>query len=318
MLTTQLQLPPSPLQEIQAPWLAEKGIQLLIKRDDLLHLPMANGGNGGDVQVAFCGNKYRKLKYNLLAARKERRSQLLTFGGAYSNHITAMAEAGSLFGFQTIGVIRGEETLPLNPSLQFARSCGMRLHYLNRLTYSEKYDEAVITDLHHRFGSFYMLPEGGTNDLAIKGVVELLEEIHPHYKDSTFAVSCGTGGTVAGIIEGLAGHGEVIGISVLKGSFLKKEVKGMLSRSYKNWTILKDYHFGGYAKFNPSLIDFINQFKKEHQIALDPIYTGKLFFAIYDLIRKGYFSRGTTIIAIHTGGLQGIHGFNARFNGVIE
>lgn len=314
----QIQLPPSPLQEIHASWLSEQGVQLLVKRDDLLHFPVSAHRENAKIKTAFCGNKYRKLKYNLQAARTTGHSQILTFGGAYSNHITATAEAGAMMRFKTIGVIRGEEQLPLNPSLKYAQSCGMRFHYLDRATFREKYEEEVLFDLQQRYGSFYMLPEGGTNDLAIKGVKELLDEIHPHYLDSTFALSCGTGGTLAGIIEGLAGHGQALGISALKGTFLKKEVAQMQSRVYKNWDIQKDYHFGGYAKYKPPLIDFINQFKKDHDILLDPIYTGKLFFGLADLIKKRYFSRGSTVIAIHTGGLQGIPGFNERFGGLIK
>lgn len=313
-----IQLPPSPLQEIHSDLLSHRGIQLMIKRDDLLHFPASTQQQTARITTAFCGNKYRKLKYNLTAAKKEGQHQLLTFGGAYSNHITATAEAGKLFGFKTIGVIRGEEQLPLNPSLQYAESCGMKLHYLDRPTFRKKYEEEILTDLMERFGSFYLLPEGGTNALAVEGVKELLDEIPPHYKDATFALSCGTGGTLTGIVEGLAGHGEVLGISTLKGNFLKKEIKKTLSRPYKNWTILKDYHFGGYAKFKPPLIDFINQFKKDHDILLDPIYTGKMFYGLMDLIKKRYFSRGSIVIAIHTGGLQGIHGFNERFGDLIH
>lgn len=311
-------LSPSPLQHLVTPLIKDRGVEVLVKRDDLLYYPNAKRIGNTRIRSAFCGNKYRKLKYNLLEAQQRGYKQLLTFGGAYSNHITATAEAGALLSFKTIGIIRGEEHQPLNPSLQYAKACGMHFHYLDRATFRHKYDEAVRSELERQFGRFYLLPEGGTNDLAIRGVKELVDEIPEALREATFAVSCGTGGTLAGVIEGLQGRGQALGFSALKGDFLTEEVARLLSKPFENWSIQTDYHFGGYAKFKPPLVEFINLFKETHNIQLDPIYTGKLFYGLFDLIRQGYFPKGTTIIVIHTGGLQGIHGFNERFGGVIN
>lgn len=296
--------PPSPISPLHSLLLEEKGIQLLVKRDDLLQL--------GD-DLAFCGNKWRKLQYNLLEARKKGIEQLLTFGGAYSNHIVATASAGRLFGFSTIGIIRGEQYPALNPSLQYARDNGMKLHYLKRSSFRNIEEPAFIDRLRVQFGEFYLLPLGGTNDLAIKGCMELVAEVRAQLSGvlpDYFCLSCGTGGTLTGIVAGLDGTAKTLGFSVLKGDFLKHEVAEMLNdyckKQYSNWDIHSDYHFGGFAKFPPDLIAFINGFKDEFQLPLDPVYTGKFFFGLFDLIGKGFFPKGSTVLAIHTGGLQGI------------
>ncbi len=309
--------PPSPIQELKCKLLATKNIRLIVKRDDLLRIGTAND--------AFCGNKWRKLKYNLLEAARFQYDTLLTFGGAYSNHLAAVARAGQLFDFQTIGVVRGEASEAFNPTLRFCVHCGMQLHFVQRSAYREKNTPDFIGHLEKRFGRFYLLPEGGTNALALQGCEEIVSEIeeqHGHEFPGYIAVACGTGGTLAGIVQGLKGKSEAIGFSVLKGDFLQKEVEKLLSKKSENplpnWQIKNDYHFGGYAKFQPELIDFINQFKKEHHIPLDPIYTGKLFWGLFDLIKKDHFLPETTIVAVHTGGLQGIAGFNERFNGIID
>lgn len=307
--------PPSPLQMLEDEWLAAKKIQLWIKRDDLLRV--------GD-EHAFCGNKWRKLKYNLLEAHRQNLSTLLTFGGAYSNHLAAVAQAGQIFDFQTIGIIRGEAHELLNPTLEFCKRQGMHLHHLDRESYRHKHELAFEERLRKQFGEFYLLPEGGTNALALQGCREIVSEIGQQIDGEMpdfIAVSCGTGGTLAGIILELAGRSRVLGISVLKGDFLKQEVSQLLETSgkiYSNWQIQTNYHCGGYAKFTPELIEFINQFKAKYGIPLDPVYTGKLFFGLFDLIRKNFFPPGSSIVAVHTGGLQGIAGFNERFGHVID
>jgi len=296
----------SPIQALETDWLVDKKIRLLIKRDDLLRI---------DEHSAFCGNKWRKMKYNLKEARRRGLGTLLTFGGAFSNHLAAVAEAGKVFDFQTIGIIRGEETLPLNPTLQFCQECGMQLHYLDRTSYRQKHKPDFIESLERQFGRFYLIPEGGTNELALQGCAEIVEEIEnqlitlPDY----IAVACGTGGTLAGIVSGLQGKSQAIGFSVLKGYVAQP----LGCDIYQNWQIQTNYHFGGYAKFSPELIDFINHFKQSFYIPLDPIYTGKLFFGLFDLIQTDFFPPGSTVLAIHTGGLQGIAGFNARYGHVI-
>lgn len=295
---------PTPLELITNDLLAAKKIKLYIKREDLNH-------------PTIQGNKYRKLKYNLETAKTENKSILLTFGGAFSNHIYATAAAGKAFDFQTIGVIRGERIEPLNPTLEFAEANGMQLHFVSRSAYRDKENAAFIENLKTQFGDFYLLPEGGTNDLAVKGCAEIVDEIEIDFDVICSAV--GTGGTLAGLILGTKGRrGEVFGFPALKGGdFLKDDIEGLLKSESEDWQLITDYHFGGYAKFKPELIDFINDFKRSHNIQLEPIYTGKMFFGIFDLIKKDFFKPNTTIIAIHTGGLQGIDGFNKRFRNLL-
>lgn len=298
------------IQEVKNAFFTRNSVRLFIKRDDLLH-------------IRISGNKWRKLKYNLLDAQQQKHTRLLTFGGAFSNHISAVAAAGEKYGFQTIGIIRGEEILPLNPTLLFANKCGMKLHFIDRTTFRNKNQPEFRYQLKKQFGNFYLIPEGGTNCLALKGCREIIEEVKNQNIDPDFyCVPCGTGGTITGIISGLNNEKKVLGFSALKGDFLKKEVADLLQncdgKAYSNWQISTDYHFGGYAKYKPELVDFINDFYEETGIPLDPIYTGKMMFGVYDLIRKGYFEKESSILAIHTGGLQGIAGFNQRFGNLIK
>jgi len=257
------------------------------------------------------GNKYRKLKYNLLEAKQLNKLVLLTFGGAYSNHIAAVAAAGHEFGFQTIGVIRGEELenkIEENPTLIFARKHGMQFHFISRSAYREKATETFIEDLKSKFGDFYLIPEGGTNVLAVRGCEEILTET-----DISFDYVCcpvGTGGTISGLINSSFPHQKILGFPALKGDFLQEEISKFANNS--NWELITDYHFGGYAKINAALISFINEFKERYNIPLDPIYTGKMMFGVFDLMRQNYFPENSKILAIHTGGLQGIKGMNAK------
>lgn len=300
---------PSPLQQIQDSILDKKKIQLWIKRDDLIH---------ADVQ----GNKWRKLKYNIQEAKRSNKKYILTFGGAYSNHIYATAAAGQLYNINTIGIVRGEKILPLNPTLNYAEGAGMELHFVDRKTYRLK--EKLLPSLDIPLGDCYVLPEGGTNALAIRGCQELGEEIIDQMESPPdfVGVSCGTGGTVAGIILSQKIETQVIGFSALKGNFLEQEIKNHVINISKkpfdsNFSLETNYHFGGYAKHNSELLEFINYFRIQFQIQLDPIYTGKLFYGIFDLIKKDFFPDGSKIVAIHTGGLQGLHGFRERFGNLI-
>ena len=273
-------------------------ISVHIKREDLIH-PFVSG------------NKFRKLKYNLLQAKEEQQETLLTFGGAFSNHIAAVAFAGKEKGFKTIGIIRGDELrdkISENPTLQFAENCGMQFEFVSRETYRLKQEISFLEDLKQKFGDFYLIPEGGTNDLAIKGCEEILTE-----EDAEFdyiACSIGTGGTICGIINSILPHQKVLGFPALKGDFLKEEIRNIVKNN--NWDLLTDYHFGGYGKVNIELIAFINQFFAENNIPLDPIYTGKMVFGVIDLIHKGYFPAQSKILLIHTGGIQGIQGMNMK------
>ena len=278
----------------------ENGVSVFLKREDLLH-----------PQVS--GNKFRKLKYNLKNAIFGGYSKIITFGGAYSNHIAATAAAGNLHNLETVGVIRGEElgkdlqkTLQENPTLKFAASCGMQFEFLSREDYRKKDTVEIRKKLQENFGSFYLVPEGGTNALAIKGCEEILTE-----EDRAFDIICcpvGTGGTISGIINSSSEDQNILGFPALKGNFLTSEVERFTTKN--NWELAIDYHFGGYAKVNKDLVDFINNFKAEYNISLDPVYTGKMMYGIMDLIGKGYFSQNTRILAVHTGGLQGISGMN--------
>jgi len=272
------------------------GISLEIKREDLLH-------------PFISGNKFRKLKYNLLQAKAENQETVLTFGGAYSNHIAAVAYAGKEQGFNTIGVIRGEELtskIAENPTLQFAQECGMQFEFVTREAYRLKTEPDFIVNLEQKFGSFYLVPEGGTNEYAIKGCEEILTE-----EDAKFDFVCcavGTGGTISGIINSALPHQKVLGFPALKGDFLRDEIRKFAAN--KNWELLTDYHFGGYGKVNEELVQFINKFYEQTQVPLDPIYTGKMVFGVLDLIQKNYFPNNAKILLIHTGGLQGIQGMN--------
>ena len=288
---------PTPIIELKSVVLAESGVRILIKREDLNH-------------EYASGNKWWKLKYNLEEATRIGHDTLLTFGGAYSNHIYATAAAAKELGLKSIGIIRGENTLPLNHTLAFAQSCGMTLHFISREVYRNKTTDDFIQQLQNKFGDFYLIPEGGTNGLAVKGVAEfgtaLINEVDFDY----LCLPVGTGGTMAGIVKALAGRKKIVGFSVLKGGgFLSAEVKKWTADSFSNWNIEQDYHFGGYAKTTNELIKFISEFEKQHQLPLDQVYTAKMMFGILDLIQKGYFKRGSTILALHTGGLQGRNSF---------
>lgn len=255
------------------------------------------------------GNKLNKLKYNIEEAKKQKKKILLTFGGAFSNHIAAVAAVGKEFGFETIGVIRGEELkakINENPTLSFANNLGMQFEFVSREAYRNKTDDDFIENLKEQFGDFYLIPEGGTNSLAVKGCEEILTK-----EDVVYDYICcpvGTGGTIAGIINASFQHQKILGFPALKGDFLQEEITKFTTKT--NWQLIADYHFGGYAKVNADLIRFINTFKKDNNIPLDPVYTGKMLFAIHDLIGKGFFPKHAKILVIHTGGLQGIEGMN--------
>lgn len=284
-------------QEIDSPLLKKHQITVVVKREDELH-------------PIISGNKFRKLKYNLIEAKKQGHTTLLTYGGAFSNHILATAAAANEDGFKSIGVIRGEELKTKwrqNPTLSKAASLGMQFHFVTRNDYRKKHHREFKDDLKYRFGAFYELPEGGTNTLAVKGCEEILTKT-----DKNFDVICcsvGTGGTLAGIINASRPEQTILGFSALKGNFLEEEIKSMTEK--KNWKLITDYHFGGYAKINSELVHFINQFLVDFSIPLDPIYTGKLFYGLFDLIKNGYFRPQIKVLVIHTGGLQGIKGMNA-------
>jgi 1-aminocyclopropane-1-carboxylate deaminase len=281
---------------IQLDTISQLNYTLTIKREDLLH-------------AYISGNKYRKLYYNIKKAIDDQNDTLLTFGGAYSNHIAAVAAAGKESGLMTIGVIRGDESnikKELNLTLRFANECGMKLHFISREDYRRKNEQEFIQALNDQFGPFYLLPEGGTNQLAVKGCQEILTPQDEQF--DLVCVSVGTGGTMAGLVESSFEHQEIIGFSALKGHFQKKEIEKYTTKT--NYRITDEYCFGGYAKIDLDLIRFINEFKLNTGIPLDPVYTGKMLYGIMDLIKNKKIKENSRILAIHTGGLQGIHGMN--------
>ncbi len=284
------------------PFLKEHQIELYIKREDLVFPELS-------------GNKFRKLKYNLIEAQRLNKKTLLTFGGAFSNHIHATAAAGKKFGFKTIGIIRGEELaknkeqlFAKNRTLRDAKNNGMHFHFIDRQTYRNKEQPEFLDSLKNLFGDFYLIPEGGTNEIAIKGCQQILNTVDFDYDFICTAV--GTGGTISGIINSSTDKQKIIGFPALKENYLHDEIKKYSIRD--NWELVRDYHFGKYAKVTPDLVLFINNFYKQHKIPLDPIYTGKMIYGIYEEIKAKRFPKKCRILAIHTGGLQGIHGVNAQ------
>lgn len=280
-------------------------IKIDIKREDLLHQQVS-------------GNKLRKLKYNLREALYQNQQTVLTYGGAYSNHIAATAAACHIIGLECIGVIRGEElgqdlhqTLRQNTTLATALSYGMKFNFVSREDYRLKDTAAFQQELRDRFGDFYNIPEGGTNALAVLGTREILSprDLEDY---EVICVAAGTGGTAAGIIESAAPHQKVLVFSALKGDFLREEILKYTSR--EDFTVISENVFGGYARSSDVLIDYLNFRFRESKIPLDPIYTGKMMYRIEEMLRDGAFTDKTRILAIHTGGLQSIPGFNDRLS----
>ena len=264
--------------------------RISIKRLDLIHPQIS-------------GNKFFKLKYNLLAARQQGFEKVLTFGGAYSNHIAATAFAAHKFGFQSLGMIRGEELAqrPFNPTLATAQQFGMQLEFISRNAYRQKDQPDFLQHLQQQYPDFYLIPEGGTNALAIQGCREILTA-----EDAQFDLICcavGTGGTLAGLIEASQQHQQLLGFSALKGDFLTHEVAQLTTK--RNWRILDDYCCSGYAKTTPELIQFIQTFEQRYNIPLEQVYTGKMLRGIFDLIDQDKIGPDQKILLIHTGGLQG-------------
>lgn len=277
-----------------------KDVELFIKREDLIH-PLVSG------------NKFRKLKYNILKAKKQKKQIILTFGGAYSNHILATAVGCKLNNLKSIGIIRGEElandfdnTLSKNPTLKEAFNNKMTFDFVSRQEYRNKNEISFIENLKDKYGDFYLIPEGGTNDLAINGCEEILS--NEDFNFDYICCSVGTGGTISGVINSSSENQNIIGFSSLKGDFLVDEIKRFAKKS--NWSLNTEFHFGGYAKYSDELISFINDFKEKSSILLDPIYTAKMIYGIFDMIKNDKFEKGSKILAIHTGGIQGINGFN--------
>ena len=266
------------------------GVKISIKRLDAIHSHIS-------------GNKFFKLKYNLHAAIQQGYREILTFGGAYSNHIAASAFAAQHLGLKSIGIIRGLELKdqPLNPTLTTAHSLGMQLEFVSRQDYRQKDQPEFLARLQGSYPNAYILPEGGSNALAIQGCREILT-----VQDQGFDIICcavGTGATISGIIEASHEQQHILGFSALKGDFLSQDVAQMTHK--RNWSIHDEFCCGGYAKTTPELIDFIQKFEKDHAIPLEQIYTGKMLYGIFQMIERGELKAQQKILVIHSGGLQG-------------
>jgi 1-aminocyclopropane-1-carboxylate deaminase len=285
----------SVLTKIDDPLFERHNVGLWLKRDDLLH-------------PIISGNKWRKLKYNLDEAFSQGADTIISMGGAYSNHLHALAYVGKILGLKTIGIIRGEQPALLTPTLLDMQGWGMELRFISRSDYRHYRNYGHDHGLPEIKPNQYWLPEGGANSLALRGIAELVAEIDIPY--DILCVACGTGATLAGLINAVTGQHTVLGFAALKNTgFLQADVQSLLSGEFHNWAIIHDYHFGGFAKLNPKLELFMRNFKQQTLIPLEPVYTGKMLYGIYDLLTKGYFKPGRCIIAVHTGGLQGNRGY---------
>lgn len=281
---------------------SENSVSLFLKRDDL-------------IDDLVSGNKLYKLKYNINAARAGAHDTILTFGGAFSNHIAATARYCQQAGLRSIGVIRGERPEPLNDTLAGAQAAGMHTVFVSRETYRHKNEAAYLEHLAMEFNSPFIIPEGGANEHGVRGAREILDD-----RCSEFDYVCvpmGTGTTFAGLVMAASEHQQVIGFPVSKHTTLLAEiikiVPDFAAIPASRYLVLNDYHFGGYTKWTPELLEFMRSFFRSTQIQLDPIYTSKMMFGISHLVQKGFFRPGSKLLAIHTGGLQGIPGFEKRF-----
>lgn len=275
-------------------FLAEKDISITVKRLDLLH-------------PYISGNKWFKIKYNLQAAKDAGADTILTFGGAYSNHIIATAAAARMAGLKSVGVIRGEEIETLNPMLQYAQSQGMQLEFISRSDYKKKHEAAYQKRLMEKYDNCYIIPEGGANKAGVEGAKEILSEDDFEY--DYICCACGTATTFAGMILSAQNRSNLLGFSVLKGVNFKEELDQYFSwfghspEDFNNYKIVQDYHFGGYAKKNQELMQFIHNFNTKFNIPIEPVYTGKLFYGIFDKIKQGHIKKGSSVLVVHCGGV---------------
>ena len=299
------QLVTSEVQSVKLPDLLTDGPQVSMLREDLLHPHIS-------------GNKWRKLRYNFLEMQNSGMNQLITFGGAFSNHIAATAACARVHHYKSIGIIRGDELEERsNHTLRFASEQGMHLIFVSREVYRKKDTPGYIDAYVENPENYYVIPEGGTNEKSIKGTSEILGSHTENF--DVICVSAGTGGTAAGIINSAQPNQKILVFPALKGSFLRDEISTHISADKKygeDWELIRDYHFGGYAKWNMQLVDFINRFKEINNIAIDTIYNGKMIFGLHDLIKNNYFYDSTSILVIHTGGTQSTVGFN-EVNGLL-
>lgn len=300
---------PSPIQRVAYQPFERAKIEVLIKRDDLIH-------------PAISGNKWRKLKYNIQEIEAAQKVGFVTFGGAFSNHIAASAYAGCLAGLKMLGVIRGEISDTQNKTLQFAKRCGMQLLSVSRQQYANKENPAFLIDLQAQFPDYQIIPEGGCNIQGVRGCIEILQEAHEPY--DVVAVPLGSATTFTGLLCSGFSAREFLGFPAVKGGgYLASNVYNLFSATHNagfvpcnlpqpQWRLITDYHFGGFAKVDAQLIVFINRFYRETGIPLDPIYTSKMMYGLVDMANNNAFEPGTRVLAIHTGGLQGVVAMNKK------
>jgi 1-aminocyclopropane-1-carboxylate deaminase len=292
---------PSPVVKLQWEENDAYNISLSVKREDLIH-------------PIISGNKWRKLKYNIKYAKEKKFVGILSFGGAFSNHLAALAFASRSNNLKAIGMVRGDVIDENNPSIQFLKQEGMRLELIDRTSYRNKSEPKFLAELKEKYKDFFIVPEGGSNALALEGVGELVAELDEEPMDY-LCVSAGTSYTAIGILTHLTPSKvrKVLVFSSLKGDFLKAEIEKYKDKIKVDWELITDYHFGGYARIDEALVSFINKFRTATEIPLDPIYNGKMFFGIKDMIQSGKIEKGSSVMAIHTGGLQGVVGHNYRY-----
>ena len=296
------------IDDLEIAQFSEKGVHISMLRED-------------ETDKEFGGNKWRKLKYNLLKAQQSGHDTILTLGGVWSNHIHATAAAARRFGFKSIGIIRGEDLPGSTATLEFARSCGMELHFVSRSEYREKNEDYFKAWLHDVHGRFHLIPEGGSNYLGVNGCMEILGKHTRHF--DVIAVACGTGATLAGMTLSLGPHQRILGFpAVGEGEHLNEAILKQISWTLGDEEIAEEYRhrfrlhpeysLGGFARTTPEFISFLREFYAISGIPLDPLYTGKMMWGLQDLLNKGRFVPGTRILAVHTGGLQGIAGIENR------
>lgn len=291
--------PISPVHAVQHPLFLHHNIQVFIKRDDLIH-------------PIISGNKWRKLLFNIKTAQTSDYQGVLSFGGAYSNHIHALAYACQQAKIPAKAIIRGESHYAQNSTLSQAMKWGMELDFVDRSTYRKRYEESYLESLKEKYLNHYIVPEGGSNTLAVQGVSCMLDELKEQAQYDSILVPVGSGGTIAGIISGDEEQHQILGICVLKqGEYLRDEITKFLpakAKAYQNWQLYTQYHGGGYAKFTSESCQQLSEFSQITKIPFEPIYSGKMIIALLDLIKQGYFASGHRIMLIHTGGLQGLYG----------
>lgn len=289
------------VQPLDEPLFLKHGVELSVARLDLI-------GSGG------WGNKWFKLHQNLELARQQGCRRIVSFGGPWSNHIHSLADAGQRFGFATVGIIRGYAALPLTPTLADARRWGMQLEFVDRAEYRLKADTDWLGELSRRYEPCIVIPEGGSNPAGVAGCGQIIANIEDSGASfSTAALACGTGATLAGILQRPGQLQKVLGVSVLKGDRqavrrVRSLVAGQIAAN-PDWEIDTDHHYGGYARTNGALLDFIEWFYQRHNIVLEPVYSGKMMAALYHRMECGWFAPGERVLAIHGGGLQGLRGY---------